>query len=145
MTLSPDYLFSYWIFAWYLLYITGIFTKYNPKISIILALIMNFYLIYLLIYYKKFYMLFLIITVICIIKIIPLITLKNTKIKLNDFLFGFMLFIIYCLWITLVYKQNVLILIKEVYFSDKYIENVNISQSIMVVYLDKFIKYLNIF
>ena len=145
MILSPDYLFSYWIFAWYLLYITGVFTKYNPKISIILALIMNFYLIYLLIYYKKFYMLFLIITVICIIKIIPLITLKNTKFKLNDFLFGFMLFIIYCLWITLVYKQNVLILIKEVYFSDKYIENVNISQSIMVVYLDKFIKYLNIF
>jgi hypothetical protein len=142
MILTPDYLFSYWLFFWYLLYITGIFTKYNPKISIILGLVMNLYIIYLMIYNKQFYMLFLVITVIFIIKIIPLISLRNTKIKLNDFLFGFFLFLIYCLWITLYYKQNVLILITDLYFNDTYIKNIDISQSLIIIYLDKIIKYI---
>jgi hypothetical protein len=135
--LTPDYLFSNWIFIWYLLYITGIFTKYNPKINIILALIMNIYVIYLLIYNKQFYILFLIITIIFFIKIIPLITLRNTKIKLDDFLFGFILFLIYCLWITLYHKKNVLILIKDLYFDNKYIKNYELP---LIVYLNKYIK-----
>ena len=135
--LTPDYLFSNWIFIWYLLYITGIFTKNNPKINIILALIMNIYVIYLLIYNKQFYILFLIITIIFFIKIIPLITLRNTKIKLDDFLFGFILFLIYCLWITLYHKKNVLILIKDLYFDNKYIKNYELQ---LIVYLNKYIK-----
>lgn len=35
-----DYVFSYWIFAWYLLYIAKI-TKYNPKFVLILGIIEN--------------------------------------------------------------------------------------------------------
>ena len=137
--LTPDYFFSYWIFIWYLFYITGIFTQYNPKISIILSIIMTFYNIYVIIYYKYYYMLFLYLTIIFFIKILPLITLLNTSFKFKDFLFGFYLFLLYCLWITIYYKKNVINLIYSIYINNYFIKNNDINQSLIMVYLDKFI------
>jgi hypothetical protein len=46
-----DYVFSYWIFAWFLLYEFG-YTSYNPKIALIIALIENIGILCLMIYFK---------------------------------------------------------------------------------------------
>jgi hypothetical protein len=47
-----DLAFSYWIFAWYLLYIFKII-KYNPLCFLIIALIFDIIFVLVLIYYKN--------------------------------------------------------------------------------------------
>lgn len=99
-----DYIFSYWIFFWYLLYIFGIVTSYNPKFAIFCGLIENFVLLLSMLYFgtkKKLVFLFLIMSV--LLKIIPLISIWNTKMNITDIyataiLFGIYLF--YVLWIN---------------------------------------------
>jgi len=99
-----DYLFSYWIFVWYLLYFFR-FTKYNPKFVLICAVIENIFLLFCMIYYNTY--LSVIILFICgmfIIKIIPLYLIWNTKIKWKDVIFTFILLFIYISWL---YINNV--------------------------------------
>jgi hypothetical protein len=89
---------SYWILAWYILYIFKI-TKYNPKIWLILVLI-GMSLLSLIILYSGNYNAFIIsILMIIVIKIIPLWTIRHTKIRLRDFYAGLVLFIIYYMWL----------------------------------------------
>ena len=94
----PDYIFSYWIFFWYILYICKLI-KYNPKIVIICGLIENTIILLLMFYYntkrKLIYLFFIMMT---ILKIIPLYTIWDTKLKVPDIYFTFLLFMIYMLW-----------------------------------------------
>lgn len=90
--------YSYWILAWYILYMFNI-TTYNPKIWIIIILIFIFILSCILLYLKKYNALVSIIAVNFVIKVIPLWTIRNTKILMRDVYAGLLLFIIYNLWI----------------------------------------------
>ena len=95
-----EFTFSYWIFVWFLIYYFG-FTKYNPKIWLMIALIIKIvpYLIglrknnngYLLIIYYMIINFF--------IKIIPLYLLRNTVSNLKDFIAGIVLLILFFLWL----------------------------------------------
>jgi hypothetical protein len=102
-----DYVFSYWIFAWYLLYITRIFTVYNPKFALIVALFENICVLFLMLYYrteKRLLILFLI--VFFIIKVIPLYTIWHTEIKKEDIYASIVLLILYLIW-AFINKQSV--------------------------------------
>jgi hypothetical protein len=97
--IRPDLLFSYWIITWYVLYVINLI-KYNPKFWLIIALLSNLYNLYFLIYFKRYYILFAFTIFICIFKGIPLWTLRNTKIHMNDIIAGVVLFMIYYIWLN---------------------------------------------
>jgi hypothetical protein len=94
-----DFIFSYWIFLWYLLYLFRI-VNYNPKFVILCGLIENIIILSLMFYYgtkKKLILLFFIMFI--LLKIIPLYSIWNTKIRAHDIIATIVLFIIYLLWI----------------------------------------------
>jgi hypothetical protein len=93
-----DYIFSIWIIIWYILY-ELYFISYNPKIWIIIALIFNFINFLLMLYFKRFYIAILFLIPVLFLKIIPLWTLRNTKIYMKDFIFGIFLFMIHNIWL----------------------------------------------
>jgi hypothetical protein len=118
-----DFVFSYWIFVWYLLYIFKVI-DYNPFVALIIAIINNIIAFSLMIYYQNDALyLFLFVFINSIIKIIPLLTLYNAHsfnmhkcVKdLIDGLKSFAcLFAIYAVWmyinnrsfITYIYLQS---------------------------------------
>ena len=132
------YMFSYWIFIWYVLYILNIL-PYNPKSWIMIAIFMSIYNIICMIGYKYYYMLFLFIILLTILKFIPLYTLLYTPYKNCDFFFGCFLFSIYVLWLSY-HRINVIHLIYSFYFSDVYIKDNDVSTSHFMTILDSFIK-----
>ena len=98
-----DYLFSYWLLGWYILYELKII-KYNPKIFIIIATIVDLLLIlYGFIYVRECSLMYWILTLIYIIvtKFIPFNDLyyKDDSSN-NDIIFGFTLIIFYLVWLT---------------------------------------------
>ena len=96
-----DFVFSYWIFAWYLLYEIGIIS-FNPKFALTVGLIHNCFAFILMIYFKNsFINIFLFCLINLFIKIIPLWRLRNTKYHLYDIYATMILFIIYLLWMEL--------------------------------------------
>jgi hypothetical protein len=96
-----DYVFSYWIFTWFLLYQVGI-TSYNPKIAIIIGLIENIGILGLMIYFKNsFIYIFLFCLINFFIKVLPLWLLRKTKYELTDVYAMFELFLIYMLWLVI--------------------------------------------
>ena len=100
-----DYIFSYWIIFWYILYICN-FIKYNPKFVIILGLIENICILLLMFYYNtKSRLIFLFFIMMIFLKIIPLYIIRNRKITLNDIYFTGVLFIVYLLWMF-INKKN---------------------------------------
>ena len=105
--LRIDLVFSYWIFIWYLLYILNI-VKYNPKLALLLAIIVNLIVIILMIYYKNPLS---IIVSFCLInlfiKIIPFISLIETKYELKDFYALIVSFIIFLLWRKMNTSNNI--------------------------------------
>ena len=116
--LRLDLLFSYWIFFWYLLYITGIFTYFSPMFAIIMGMIENVFTVILYLYrgisrynLVKF-------TVINIfLKIIPLYTLRNESIHLKDIYFTFGLFLIYTIYV-LMNSDNVIRYLKNEFYGN---------------------------
>ena len=103
-----DYVFSYWILAWYLLYIAKI-TKYNPKFVLILGIIENsFLLLFMIIYKTKISSIIIFIIINIFIKIIPYYTVRNDKIIKKDIIATIILFIIYCLWLYINTGNNVI-------------------------------------
>lgn len=94
-----DFIFSYWIFAWYLLYMARI-TVYSPKFGLIIAVIEAIISFLLIKTADRFTMVSTLIIVSCI-KIIPLITLWREPIKQIDIWVLFVLFIIYNVWLGL--------------------------------------------
>jgi len=94
-----DFIFSYWIFFWYLLYISGYVSLYNPKIAIICGLAENMLVLLAMIYFRTNWKLILLfITMMILLKIIPLYTLWNKPIRLNDIYYTIGLFCIYLVW-----------------------------------------------
>ena len=117
-----DYLFSYWIFVWYLLYFFRI-TKYNPKFVLICGVIENIILLFFMIYYKtNLNVIIFFIFGMGLIKIIPIYTIWYTIIKWRDILFTFILFFIYIIWLYINNKSLYYIYnnTKEVVFNKKY-------------------------
>lgn len=134
MSPSPriDLVFSYWIFAWYLLYIFKI-TRYNPKLYLWLGLIENIVYLGLMIYYNNsFLYISLFIFINTFIKVIPLITLTNTPYKMSDIIAGFILFLLYLFWLWFNDMLNMTNLIKTA-------KNNNPNTMPFVYYASKFI------
>jgi hypothetical protein len=104
--IRPDYLLSYWVFAWYLLYILGL-VRPNPKFAIIVALLENLLMLFLMVYFKvrpKKIIYFAIMIV--LIKLIPLWTVRNHKIDLRDITATLGLVLMYIGWIVWDEKVN---------------------------------------
>lgn len=93
-----DYIFSYWILIWYFLFISNTI-QYNPKFIFIIAFIQNTLgLIYKLLF-EPILNVFILAIIMLFIKIIPLYTIINSKIKNKDIYFTIILFILYNFWI----------------------------------------------
>ena len=96
-----DFVFSYWIFLWYIFYILKI-VKYNPKWALTIGLIENTFLFALMIFYKNsFINIFLFCFINIFIKILPLWSLRKTKYEINGFYSMIILFCIYLLWLKI--------------------------------------------
>ena len=100
-----DFIFSYWIFAWFICYATHL-TQYNPKIFLIGAIAENMIYLSLMLYYHNsliYILLFLFINF--IIKVLPLWWVWNSEYTMPDFYAGIILFVIYICWL---YANNVI-------------------------------------
>jgi hypothetical protein len=94
-----DLVFSYWIFAWFILYELKI-THYNPKIALIIGLLVNVIELSTMIYYKNsFSNIFLFSLINFILKVVPLWILRKTEYKVIDVYADIGLFIIYLFWL----------------------------------------------
>ena len=96
--IRPDFIFSYWIFVWFILYFTRI-VSINPKLWLLIAFIeniMNTVIIYL---KSKMYMVVRFIIITILIKVLPLYYLWNTKIRSIDVFFSIALFVMYLGWL----------------------------------------------
>jgi len=92
-----DFIFSYWIFAWYLLYELRL-VSYNPKAALFLALLENLILLGFLFYYKYPYILSFC-TINFFIKVVPLWRVRHTTVHARDLYALLALFSIYGLWL----------------------------------------------
>ena len=111
-----DLVFSYWIFAWYLLYIVKI-VKYSPKFAIGIGILENILLLCFMILNGSnkrtiFYFVF----INTFIKVIPFYTLKREIIQVKDVYAFFVLFLGYLIWI-IINKQSLAGNYKMVYES----------------------------
>lgn len=96
-----DFVFSYWLFVWYLLYMLKI-VSYNPKWALMIALIENIFVVTLMIFYKNsFINIFLFCFINIFIKILPLWSLRKTKYEINGIYSLIILFCIYLLWLKI--------------------------------------------
>jgi hypothetical protein len=92
-----DLIFSYWIFAWYLLYIFK-WTNYNPKLALLLWLIENGIMVIFMIYYNRSIFYFLLINL--FIKVIPYFTIQRTM-QWTDLYPTMGLFLVYLIWLKI--------------------------------------------
>ena len=118
-----DFIFSYWIFTWYLLYEFK-YIKYSPKLALIVALIDNMVLLLLMIINNNNIINILLFSFVQLcIKIIPLWRLRNNNIY--DLKSLCILFIIYMIWLFI---NNTNIFILNKIKMDKIKNNINIGQ-----------------
>jgi len=91
-----DFVFSYWIFVWYLLYEVKL-TTYNPKLAILLGLFENACILGMMIYFNNAWTyIFLFCLVNLFLKVIPFWRLRHTSYAKKDayaLLFYFMIFL----------------------------------------------------
>lgn len=102
-----DFVFSYWIYGWYLLYKLGI-TTYSPKFPLILGLLDNLVMLFFMLQYGTstctiFY--FLVINT--LIKIVPLYDLRKEPIAKKDVIACVVLFLLFVLWLH-INKQSLM-------------------------------------
>jgi len=107
MLQSADLIFTYWIFAWFLLYYLVFPNLYNPKFALISGLIVNLVILCILIYnaVPLFYIIGFMI-VILVTKISPLYLIRKTKIRINDIYFTVCLFLLYVLYFWIKENKN---------------------------------------
>ena len=103
MLIRPDFIFSYWIFAWFLLYFFKV-TEYNPKYLLLLGVFENLMTIILGLYYKTsivYIIYFIFITI--VMKIIPLYLSWNNKNNFTslqkDLIASVSVFVLYSFWL----------------------------------------------
>lgn len=95
-------------FFWYLLYIFGLVITYNPKFAIMCGLVENIVILLFMFYFgtkKNLIILFLMMSV--FLKIIPLISIWNTKIHVTDIFATFALFGIYLFYVLWINKKTI--------------------------------------
>jgi hypothetical protein len=103
-TVRFDYVPSYWIFLWFLLYYFKI-VKANPKLLLQVGLIENCILFALIVYYQNpLYTILGFIVVNTFIKILPIYLLRNTHIGMNDIIWYLIVLGFYFIWL---YINNV--------------------------------------
>lgn len=136
-----DLIFSYWIFAWYLLYITNI-TTYSPKFIIILGIIENMILLFFIIQNgSTIETIIKFIVINTFIKILPYYSIRNDKIIKRDIIASIVLFIIYIIWLY-INKETVLQQYNKIYKS--LIENKGDTPGMMLInYLLKNLHNMN--
>lgn len=111
-----DLIFSYWIFAWYLLYITNIIS-YSPKFILILGIIENIILLFFIIQNGSTINTILKFIVInTCIKVIPYYTVRNDIIQEKDIIASIMLFFLYIIWLYM-NKETIIQKYKAIYSS----------------------------
>lgn len=93
----PDFIFSYWIFAWFLIYYAVPYDIPSPKLSILFALIENIAeLFFLLTVEPTMWKIVLFILMIVVMKGIPLYLLRNVPIVFSkDILSLIVVFLLY--------------------------------------------------
>ena len=131
--LRIDLVFSYWIFAWYLLYIFHII-HISPKFALIISLFENFVMLLFMIYYSSYTSILYFLLINLFIKVIPFYTVMNDKIRKENIIQTILLFFIYSLWIY-VNKYTVLEYQKKVFSS--LIHNTN--QTPFLWFINKYI------
>ena len=96
-----DFIFSYWIFVWYILFYLGILSTYNPTFAIVVGLVENAIILCLMLYYHtKYSLVIAFCSMVILLKIIPLYTIwNNTTITCQDILATMVLFLLYLVWI----------------------------------------------
>jgi hypothetical protein len=125
-----DFIFSYWVLTWYILYMLKMVT-YNPLFAILLGMIEN---IALLLYISlngaslSTILKFAIITI--VMKIIPYYTLMKDKIVKRDIFATMFLFIIYLLWLLV---NNISLFDMYGAINDSLIRNKGTTPGIMVI------------
>jgi hypothetical protein len=101
-----DFVFSYWIFVWYLLYISK-FTSFSPKFAICVGILENIVLLsFMILNCSNKRTIFYFVFINTIIKLIPFYTLRKETVTLKDINPMLVLFAVYLVWIF-VNKQNV--------------------------------------
>ena len=99
-----DLVFSYWIFAWYLLYIAKI-VESNPKLVLGLGIIENTALLLgMIVYGSNFRTISSFIVINTLIKLLPFYSLRRTSIQFADWKPTALVFLLYCCW--LYYNQE---------------------------------------
>jgi hypothetical protein len=103
MLLRIDLVFSYWIFAWYLLYIYRFpffVTNYSPKFAIGLGIVENIFTFLFMFYFgASNETLFMFVIINTFIKLLPFYTLRNETIRMKDIYASILLFGIYAIWV----------------------------------------------
>jgi hypothetical protein len=103
------YLFSYWIFIWYVLYELQL-VSYNPKGALIVAFLENIIGLCVMIYYSYSYMNYFIL-INFFFKVLPLWSIIYTPYYKKDLYATIVLFCIYLLWLY-INKLNILDFLK---------------------------------
>jgi hypothetical protein len=102
-----DFVFSYWIYAWYILYKLGI-TSYSPKFPLIIGLIDNLAMLFLMLSYgTTSRTIFYFIVINMLIKVVPLYDLKKETIQMKDVLACMVLFMAFLAWLH-INQQNLM-------------------------------------
>jgi len=106
--IRPDYLFSYWVFVWFLIYyfipISPFFRKYaNPLLALCFALIENiFQFIYFIYFHLNIWIIIYFLLMMFFVKILPIYFLLDRKIIWsNDIFLLFIVFAVYNFYLFL--------------------------------------------
>ena len=94
-----DFIFSNWIVVWFLFYYITII-PYSPKFVLILGLIHNILIITMMIINRvRFLSIAQFSGIVFIMKVVPLLLLRNQSFNIDDIIFTFIFFNIYLVWL----------------------------------------------
>ena len=97
--LRADLVFSYWIYAWFILYAYK-YLKYSPKFALILGLLDNaVMLLFMMLFGTSTRTIFYFVIINTIIKVLPLYYLRQERITGKDVYFTCGLFILFIGWL----------------------------------------------
>jgi len=98
---SYSYIFSYWLFIWYLLYIFDL-TKCNPKLILQFALLHNMIvLIYQILMNENICANGIFVCGVIYLKVIPLYTIKDTKVNCYDIRVSVLVYLLFLVWLKI--------------------------------------------
>ena len=94
-----DFIFSYWILAWYVAYMVK-FTDYIPKFALIVGILENLVVLFYMIRFgSNFRTISRYMGVNAVIKVLPLYTVRNDPIRIKDIIATAVYFLIFTGWL----------------------------------------------